>query len=383
MKRTLAILATAVMYSVIGPVFAQGSTTAAIVRGLPDFTELVEKHGPAVVNISTTQRSTRPNDPFVSVFPFDENDPRFEFFRRFFPRPPAGSIPREQESHSLGSGFVISSDGYVLTNAHVIDGADEVTVRLTDKREFKAKVVGADRRTDVALLKIEANGLPVAKIGDPAQLKAGEWVLAIGSPFGFENSVTAGIVSAKGRALPQENFVPFIQTDVAINPGNSGGPLFNMRGEVVGINSQIYSRSGGYMGVSFAIPMDVAMEIQAQLKAHGKVSRGRMGVVIQEVSKDQAEKSGLAKPMGAAIHAVEKDGPADKAGLQVGDVVLKFNGQPVIVSSDLPRMVGQTRPGTKIQVQVLRNKQYRELSMVLAEIQDDPSPQQRKSNRNR
>ncbi|MBL8419443.1 MAG: trypsin-like peptidase domain-containing protein, partial [Dechloromonas sp.] len=276
MKRFLALLSFLLV----------SSMALAQMRGLPDFTELAEKQGPAVVNISTTQ-VMRGNQGMP--FPFDESDPAFEFFKRFIPRGPGGSTPREFENKSLGSGFIVSVDGYILTNAHVVDGADEVTVRLTDKREFKAKIIGADKRTDVALLKIEASGLPAVKMADPAQLKVGEWVVAIGSPFGFDNSVTAGIVSAKGRSLPQENYVPFIQTDVAINPGNSGGPLFNMRGEVVGINSQIYSRSGGYMGVSFAIPIDVAMEIQNQLRASGKVSRGRLGVVIQEVSKELAE----------------------------------------------------------------------------------------------
>ncbi len=269
-------------------------------RGLPDFSELAEKQGPAVVNISTTQVVR--GQAQMMPFPFDESDPAFEFFKRFIPGAPGGGIPRDFENKSLGSGFIISGDGYILTNAHVVDGADEVTVRLTDKREFKAKIIGADKRTDVALIKIEATGLPLVKLGEPAQLKVGEWVVAIGSPFGFDNSVTAGIVSAKGRSLPQENYVPFIQTDVAINPGNSGGPLFNMRGEVVGINSQIYSRSGGYMGVSFAIPIDVAMDIQSQLRASGKVSRGRLGVVIQEVSKELADSLGLARVMGAVVH---------------------------------------------------------------------------------
>ena len=314
MKRILALLSFLLISSI----------AVAQTRGLPDFTELAERQGPAVVNISTTQ-VTRSNQ--TTPFPFDENDPAFEFFKRFIPRNPGGATPREFENKSLGSGFVISGDGYILTNAHVVDGADEVTVRLTDKREFKAKIIGADKRTDIALLKIEASGLPVVKLGEPAQLKVGEWVVAIGSPFGFDNSVTAGIVSAKGRSLPQENYVPFIQTDVAINPGNSGGPLFNMRGEVVGINSQIYSRSGGYMGVSFAIPIDVAMDIQNQLRASGKVSRGRLGVVIQEVSKELADSLALGKPMGAVVNAVEKGGPADKAGLEPGDVILKFDGK--------------------------------------------------------
>src|SRR5512139_3521827 len=278
-------------------------------KELPDFTELVEKHGAAVVNVSTTQIvQSAPVAQGLDGLP--EGDPFAELFRRFAPQ-----MPREQETHSLGSGFIISSDGYILTNAHVVDSADKITVRLTDKREYKARVIGADKRTDVALLKIDASGLPKVTQGDPTQLKVGEWVVAIGSPFGFDSSVTAGIVSAKGRSLPQENYVPFIQTDVAINPGNSGGPLFNMRGEVVGINSQIYSRSGGYMGVSFAIPIDVAMDIQNQLRSAGKVSRGWLGVVIQEVTADLADSFGLDRPRGALVNSVEKGGPAEKAGV--------------------------------------------------------------------
>lgn len=337
-------------------------------RGLPDFTELAEKQGPAVVNISTTQL-TRSNP--VTPFPFDENDPAFEFFKRFMPRHPGGASPREFENKSLGSGFIISADGYILTNAHVVDGADEVTVRLTDKREFKARIIGADKRTDVALIKIEASGLPVVRLADPAQLKVGEWVVAIGSPFGFDNSVTAGIVSAKGRSLPQENYVPFIQTDVAINPGNSGGPLFNMRGEVVGINSQIYSRSGGYMGLSFAIPIDVAMDIQQQLRASGKVSRGRLGVVIQEVGKELAESLGLNKATGAVVSSVEKGGPADKAGLEAGDVILKFDGKPIASSADLPRLVGAARPGTRSLLQIWRKGAVRDMPVTVGEALDE------------
>jgi len=358
MKRFLAILSFIVL----------SSTAVAQSRGLPDFTELAEKQGAAVVNISTTQ-VTRSSQ--MSPFPFDENDPAFEFFKRFIPRHPGGAAPREFENKSLGSGFIVSGDGYILTNAHVVDGADEVTVRLTDKREFKAKIIGADKRTDVALIRIEANGLPAVKLGDPAQLKVGEWVVAIGSPFGFDNSVTAGIVSAKGRSLPQENYVPFIQTDVAINPGNSGGPLFNMRGEVVGINSQIYSRSGGYMGVSFAIPIDVAMEIQSQLRASGKVSRGRLGVVIQEINKELAESLGLSKPMGAVVNAVEKGGPADKAGLEPGDVILKFDGKPINASADLPRLVAATKPGTRSTLQVWRKGTTRDIAVTVGEMVDE------------
>ena len=350
------------------------SVALAQTRGLPDFTELAEKQGPAVVNISTTQ-VMRGNQGMP--FPFDESDPAFEFFKRFIPRGPGGTTPREFENKSLGSGFVMSQDGYILTNAHVVDGADEVTVRLTDKREFKAKIIGADKRTDVALLKIEASGLPAVKMADPAQLKVGEWVVAIGSPFGFDNSVTAGIVSAKGRSLPQENYVPFIQTDVAINPGNSGGPLFNMRGEVVGINSQIYSRSGGYMGVSFAIPIDVAMDIQNQLRASGKVSRGRLGVVIQEVSKELAESLALSKPMGAVVNAVEKGGPAEKAGLEPGDVILKFDGKAINTSADLPRLVGATKPGTRSTVQVWRKGATRDIAVTVGEMTEEKTASSR------
>jgi len=346
------------------PVFAQ-------TKELPDFTDLVEKQGAAVVNISTTQ-IVRGNRGYP--FPFDENDPSFELFRRFFPHPQPG-IPREQESKSLGSGFVITTDGHILTNAHVVDGADEVVVKLTDKREFKAKVLGTDKRTDIALIKIEATGLPAVKLGDPNRLKVGEWVIAIGSPFGFENSVTAGIVSAKGRSLPQENYVPFIQTDAAINPGNSGGPLFNMRGEVVGVNSQIYSRTGGYMGVAFAIPIDVAMEVQSQLRSGGRVSRGRIGVVIQEVTKELAESFGLGKPSGALVNAVEKGGPADKSGIDAGDIILKFDGKTVSQSSDLPRLVGSTKPGTKSVIQVWRKGATKDLSVVIGEIPDEKGPQ--------
>jgi len=346
-------------------------------RSLPDFTDLVEKQGPAVVNISTTQ-VVRGSGQNAQPFPFDEDDPMFDFFRRFMPprQPgtpgfPGAPAPREFESRSLGSGFIVSNDGYILTNAHVVDSADEILVRLTDKREFKAKVIGADKRTDVALIKIEVTGLPVVHLGDPNALKVGEWVVAIGSPFGFDNSVTAGIVSAKGRSLPQENFVPFIQTDAAINPGNSGGPLFNMKGEVVGINSQIYSRSGGFMGISFAIPIDVAMDIQGQLRATGKVSRGRIGVVIQEITKELAESFGLAKAQGAAVNAVEKGGPAEKAGIEPGDVILKYDGKVVSSSSELPRLVGATRPGSKVSIQVWRKGATKDLTVVIGEIPDE------------
>ena len=342
---------------------------------LPDFTELVEKQGPAVVNISTTQSVRNPLLPQVPNL--QEDDPFYEFFRRFIPNPG----PREFQSQSLGSGFIISADGYILTNAHVVEAADEITVKLTDKRELKAKVIGADRRTDIALIKIDASNLPVVRFGDPNRLKVGEWVLAIGAPFGFENTVTAGIVSAKGRSLPQENYVPFIQTDVAVNPGNSGGPLFNLRGEVVGINSQIYSRTGGFMGLSFAIPIDVANDIAQQLRNTGKVTRGRIGVVIQPVTRELADGFGLAKPQGALVNSVEKGGPAEKAGVDAGDVILRFDGKAVNASEDLPRIVAATKPGSKVTMQVWRNKQARDVQVVVAEMQDDKTVRQQQGRR--
>jgi serine protease Do len=347
-----------------------------LAKDLPDFTELAEKQGPAVVNVSTTQ--TVQTQQGIPQLPFSEDDPFYEFFKRFAP-----PVPREFESKSLGSGFIISSDGYLLTNAHVVADADEVTVKLTDKREFKAKVIGSDRRTDVALLKIDATGLPKVTLGDPVKLKVGEWVVAIGSPFGFENSVTAGIVSAKGRSLPQENFVPFIQTDVAINPGNSGGPLFNLKGEVVGINSQIYSRTGGFMGLSFAIPIDVAMDVTEQLRTTGKVSRGRIGVVIQEVTKELADSFGLSKPVGALINSVEKGSPADKAGLEPSDVILKFDDKTVNSSADLPRIVGSTKPGSKVTVQIWRKGTSKDIPLTIGEIPVDEKVAQRSGKRSK
>jgi serine protease Do len=334
--------------------------TSLHAKELPDFTELVEKHGAAVVNISTTQRAGQ------GMPGFPEGDPFLEFFRRFAPQ-----VPREQESQSLGSGFLISSDGYLLTNAHVVDSADKITVRLTDKREFKAKVVGADKRTDVALLKIEATGLPKINIGDPNKLKVGEWVIAIGSPFGFDNSVTAGIVSAKGRTLPKDNFVSFIQTDVAINPGNSGGPLFNMNGDVVGINSQIYTRSGGSMGLSFAIPIDVAMQISDQLRKSGKVTRGRLGVTVQELTRELAESFGLAKPNGALISGVEKGAAADKAGIEISDVILKFDGKVVNSSSDLPRLVAASKPNSKVVIELWHKGAMKQITVQMGKMSDD------------
>src|SRR5689334_9450122 len=342
---------------------------------LPDFTRLVEEQGNAVVNISTTQAVRRPTA--LPQVPGIEDEEVLEFFRRFIPRQPGPGQPAPErpaprsESRSLGSGFVISQDGYVLTNAHVVEGADEITVKFTDKREFKAKVIGADRRTDIALIKIDATGLPAVRFGDPSKLKVGEWVLAIGSPFGFDNTVTAGIVSAKGRSLPQENFVPFIQTDVAINPGNSGGPLFNLRGEVIGINSQIYSRTGGFMGLSFAIPADVALDVQKQLKEKGRVARGRIGVVIGEVTRDLATSFGLDRARGAIVSAVEKDSPAQKAGIEPSDIIVGFDGKPVESQSDLPRLVGGTRPGATVPVEVLRKGQTKKLNVTVGELQEE------------
>ena len=341
-------------------------TVPSHARELPDFTELVEKQGVAVVNISTTQ-TVRNEHAFPQMPELSEDDPMHDFFRRFMP-PRKGQ--REHQSRSLGSGFILSADGYILTNAHVVDAADEVIVRLTDKREFKAKVIGSDRRTDVALVKIDASGLPAVTIGKPDLLKPGEWVFAIGSPFGFDNSVTAGIVSAKGRSLPQENYVPFIQTDVAINPGNSGGPLFNMKGEVVGINSQIYSRTGGFMGLSFAIPIDVAIDISDQLRTQGKINRGWLGVVIQEMTKELAESFGLNKPMGALIANVDKGSPADKAGMAASDVILKFDGKAVENSSELPRLVASVKPGKRVMIQLWRKGAYKDVSVVVGELPD-------------
>ena len=344
----------------------------AFAKELPDFTELAEKQGPSVVNISVTQVVQGNGNPFAG---FQDDEQFNELFRRFglpVPGAPRGQAPQQEfKSQSLGSGFIISSDGYVLTNAHVINAADEVIVKLSDKREFKAKIIGSDRRTDVALLKIDASGLPKVSIGDPNQLKVGEWVAAIGSPFGLENTMTAGIVSAKGRALPQENFVPFIQTDVAINPGNSGGPLFNLKGEVVGINSQIYSRSGGSMGLSFAIPIDVAMDVSSQLKSGGKIARGWLGVSIQEITKDLADSFGMKNTNGALVAGVEKSGPADKGGLVAGDVILRFDGKAINSSSDLPRAVGGLKPGKSVNVEVLRKGATKTLSVVVAEAPND------------
>ena len=337
---------------------------------LPDFTQLVEQEGAAVVNIQAS-RDAGARNPADSAgmdqSQFPDNDPFYEFFKRLVPNMP--SEPQDaEENFNFGSGFIISPDGYILTNTHVLAGMNNIKVLLNDKREYSAKLVGSDAQSDVALLKIDAQDLPTVKVGNPKQLKVGEWVAAIGAPFGFDNSVTAGIVSAKGRSLPNENYTPFIQTDVAINPGNSGGPLFNLRGQVVGINSQIYSRSGGYQGLSFAIPINVAAQVKDQLLAHGKVTRGRLGVVIQEVNQALAESFGLDRAQGALVSRVEDASPAAAAGLEVGDVILKFNGQPVSASAELPAKVAAIAPGTKARLEVWHKGEVRTLDVIVGEL---------------
>jgi serine protease Do len=327
---------------------------------LPNFVNLVKQQGPAVVNVSAIRIPEQSGNPRLR-----EGDPLFEFFRRFGMPPPD---VEEAPTGSLGSGFIVSQDGYILTNAHVIADTSEVSVKLNNKRDYKAKVVGADPYTDVALLKIDATGLPFVKIGDPGKLEAGEWVAAIGAPFGFENSITVGVVSAKGRLLPGGSYVPFIQTDVAVNPGNSGGPLFSVRGEVMGINSQIYSQTGGYMGISFAIPIDIAMGVMQQLRETGKVTRGRIGVQVQELTVELANSFGLKQPTGALVAAVQQGSPADKAGMQPGDVILALNGKPVENSADLARVIASTRPGTTIEAQVWRKGERKTLKVAVEEM---------------
>lgn len=347
--------------------------TAQADEALPDFTTLVEQASPAVVNISTKQKLPDRRVAQGQMPDLEGLPPMFrEFFERNMPQQPRSPRgDRQREAMSLGSGFIISSDGYVLTNNHVVADADEIIVRLSDRSELQAKLIGTDPRTDVALLKVDGKNLPTVKLGDSEKLKVGEWVLAIGSPFGFDHSVTKGIVSAKGRTLPNDTYVPFIQTDVAINPGNSGGPLFNMKGEVVGINSQIFTRSGGFMGLSFAIPIDVALDVSNQLKKDGKVSRGWLGVVIQEVNKDLAESFGLDKPAGALVAQVLENGPAAKGGLQVGDVILSMNGQPVVMSADLPHLVGSLKDGEKAKLEIIRNGKRQTLDVAVGAMPDD------------
>ena len=363
---TAAVLGAAAVATVLpaAPAWAQ-------TRTLPDFTDLVEQVGPSVVNIRTSEK-------VKATAPGGADEQMLEFFRRFgIPVPP--NMPRaprqernqpdadDEQPRGVGSGFILTADGFVMTNAHVVEGADEVIVTLTDKREFKARIIGADKRTDVAVVKIEAVGLPAVKLGDVSRLKVGEWVMAIGSPFGLENTVTAGIVSAKQRDTG--DYLSFIQTDVAINPGNSGGPLINMRGEVVGINSQIYSRSGGFQGISFAIPMDEAARVADQLRSSGKVTRGRIGVQIDQVSKEVAESIGLGKPQGALVRGVETGAPAEKAGIEAGDIIIKFDGKAIEKSSDLPRLVGNVKPGTKAVITVFRRGAAKDLTVTIAEVE--------------
>ena len=338
--------------------------SGAAMPQLPDFSQLVQQYGPAVVNISVN--ATAPAAQGVPQRPFDENDPFFESFKRFQMPMPQDRMPK----HGMGSGFIVGADGYILTNAHVVANATDLTVKLSDRRELKAKVIGADRRTDVALLKVDATGLPTVKLGDPGSVKPGEWVVAIGSPFGLESSVTAGVVSATGRALPDSSYVPFIQTDVAVNPGNSGGPLFNMAGEVIGINSQIFSRTGGYQGVSFAIPIDVALDVKNQLVAHGRVVRGRLGVTVQEMSQPLASSFGMKTATGALVSSIEKDSPAERAGLKAGDVVLKLDGKPIEHSGEFARRIAEMKPGTRSTLALWRDGGAKEVAITVGEAQD-------------
>ena len=356
--------------------FMPAQSVHAQARQLPDFTDLVDQVGPSVVNIRTLEKVRAGSGNA------DQDEEMQEFFRRFFGQPMPGqprAVPRpnrpqpqqpdEEQPRGVGSGFILSADGYVMTNAHVVDGADELIVTLTDKREFKAKLIGADKRTDVAVVKIEGTGLPAVKIGDASRIRVGEWVIAIGSPFGLENTVTAGIISAKARDTG--DYLPLIQTDVAINPGNSGGPLINMRGEVVGINSQIYSRTGSYAGISFSIPIDEAIRVSEQLRLTGHVTRGRIGVQIGPVTKEVAESIGLGKPQGALVSGVESGSPADKAGVEAGDIIVKFDGKAIEKASDLPRMVGAVKPGSRSTMTVFRRGNTKDLSVIVGEFDDD------------
>jgi serine protease Do len=341
----------------VAPQAVQG----AAVQTLPDFTAIVEANKTAVVNITATGKAEAAANPLEGL---DEDSPLYEFFRRFQGQIPQQQMPRQ----GLGSGFIVDASGVILTNAHVVEGADEVRVRLTDRREFKGKVLGVDKPSDIAVVKIDASGLPVVKLGDPAQVRVGEWVLAIGSPFGFENTATVGIVSATSRSLPDGTYVPFIQTDAAVNPGNSGGPLFNTRGEVIGVNSQIFSRSGGYQGIAFAIPINVASQVKEQLVKNGKVERGRIGVAIQEVSQQLAESFGLDRPQGALVSSVEKGGPADKAGLKAGDVILAVDGKQVERSAEVPPLVAAVKPGSKANLEIWRERSKRTVAVTVGEL---------------
>jgi serine protease Do len=350
---------------------------AAAKTGVPDFSGLVETYGPAVVNISAKHVVKQTARRSMQQLPVDPDDPFFQFFKRFYGQFPGynggdnGSGGQEDvPSASLGSGFIISNDGYILTNAHVVDGANVVTVKLTDKREFRAKVVGTDKQSDVAVLKINASSLPTVKIGDPSQSKVGQWVVAIGSPYGFDNTVTSGIISAKARSLPNENYTPFIQTDVPVNPGNSGGPLFNLQGQVIGINSMIYSQTGGFQGLSFAIPIDEAMRVKDELVKTGHVSRGRLGVAVQGVNQTLADSFGLQKPAGALVSSVDPGGPAAKAGLQAGDVILAVNGNAVNDSTDLPAQIASMKPGSKATLDVWRDKSKKQVTVTLGSLSE-------------
>ena len=344
--------------------------SACAQKGLPDFTRLVEENSGAVVNISTTkqQSARRGLPPNIQIPDMPQDGPFGDFLEKFF-----GQSPHQERfnSRSLGSGFILSEDGYVVTNHHVVKDADEIIVKLSDRRELEAKVIGSDPRSDIALLKIQASDLPAVRLGSANDLKVGQWVLAIGSPFGFDHSVTSGIVSAKGRNLPNENYVPFIQTDVAINPGNSGGPLFNLDGQVVGINSQIYSRTGGFMGLSFAIPVEVAMDVIDQLKNNGYVSRGWLGVYIQEVTRELAESFGMEKPMGALVAKIMEDSPAQKSDINVGDVILSFNGREVPNSAALPPLVGSVRVGERVKLKVMRDGRLNTVKVTIGQLPDD------------
>ncbi len=341
------------------------SALPAPAAALPDFADMVATNGPAVVNISVT--GSRKVSSRMPQFQGPDIDPELAPFFRNFPFP---NMPQPGPTRGVGSGFIISTDGIILTNAHVVADADEVTVKLTDRREFTAKVLGSDKTTDIAVLKIDAKNLPVVKIGDPDKIRVGEWAVAIGSPFGFENTVTSGIISAKARSLPQDSYVPFIQTDAAVNPGNSGGPLFNLKGEVIGVNSQIFSRSGGYQGLAFAIPINVAMSVKDQIQQHGKVSHGKLGVTIQELNEALATNFGLKSPVGALVGSVQKDGPAAKAGVEPGDVILKLNGKSIDRSSELPPLVAALRPGSKATLEVWRAGASKQLTVNVGALED-------------
>ena len=358
--------------AVNAPTNAASVASAAMVT-LPDFSTITSRDGPAVVNISVTGTAKASDAEAAEMQGIDPDDPMFQFFRRFQGQMGPRAQQRDVPVRAQGSGFIVSPDGLIMTNAHVVKDAKEVTVKLTDRREYRAKVLGADAKTDIAVLKIDAKDLPTLALGNTKNLKVGEWVLAIGSPFGFESTVTAGVVSAKGRSLPDDSYVPFIQTDVAVNPGNSGGPLLNTRGEVVGINSQIYSRSGGYQGVSFAIPIDVAVQVKDQIVATGKATHARLGVAVQEVNQAFADSFKLDKPEGALVSNIEKGGPGDKAGIKAGDVIRKVDDQPIVSSGDLPAVIGQMTPGKKVTIELWRQGERQELSAKLGDASEKPT----------